>query len=93
MKEYNTQRIYDERSPPSVFRGWLTKLRGILTFNPHVRQEGETEIFDAHAYKAYLREQRLKQKSPQTSPIFAFQTPLSPIVSWFTSTILGLFNA
>lgn len=68
MKEYHLEpRIYDGRSPPSVFRGWLTKLRGILTFNPHVKEEGEVEIFDAHAYKRHLREEGLKHHDSRRS--------------------------
>ncbi|TDL29870.1 hypothetical protein BD410DRAFT_45009 [Rickenella mellea] len=38
------------RTRPSAIHGWLTKLRGVLTFNSRTIRRGNREIGDARAY-------------------------------------------
>ncbi len=52
--------------PPSAVHGWMTKLRGIFTFDKHLIRKGNREINDASDYREYTRdrEERRTQASP-----------------------------
>lgn len=51
-------RVYPRDSPPSAVRGWLRRLRGLITFNRRVSHEGKNEIHDAHVYREYKRDRK-----------------------------------
>jgi len=58
---------YDERPPPSTVHGWLTKLRGIFSFNRRLIRHGNDEILDAHALREYERDRRRRHRSRRGS--------------------------
>ncbi|KAI5116353.1 hypothetical protein M0805_003804 [Coniferiporia weirii] len=53
------------RREPSAVRGWLTKLRGHLTFNHRLVRRGRREMEDAHVYRERKkdRERRHRERS------------------------------